>query len=683
MVFFAYADLPLVLTDLQADGQTSYEFVVLDQENHDCRNYIVLGVVDCYCLWSDINVAEGDCTSDSTYVIEVDFAPGNVETFSLYTGDQKLGDFAFGDLPLRLTDFPAGGGAIDELWICATQTNCCIKYELESPLCARDECSIRDIEAYPLDCEDGQYKVKLDFEYDGNQSDYFIVKHEGEYVGEYRYDELPVKVGPFQAIDSSSLILEICDSELHGCHASVEVMPPACKCDLGEIKVEVGECTSDSTYQVILNPQIEGSFDFYVNGHFCGTFNSEQLPLTFDDFPASGNTYDYIKICALDSNYCCAEQKIESPVCARNTCQWGEIKYEITECDSNQEFYVKIWMDTMGDPSGTFIIQRNNDLMEFSYSNLPVKIGPFPGGDDFYKFKIYDSVQNDCREEITVGRVVCTQQCSLSFQQVDIVECTEDDGYVLVIDSLEGSFNAFDVYFGEHYLGFYKKEKLPLRLKVPDVNKNDSLVTDSVVVRICVSDNTTCCFTKVLALPDCHEQVCDIGEIQLDTFECRNDSFWVNVDFESLVEDSSFYKLVINGDIYQEFTPQDLPLHVGPFLASDKKYAFLIKSLLHPDCATEIDFTGVECPGTQIASDQRLLILESSNYTNYVRVPDFIAERSVFQLVDLSGRVLYQMEFSSHTHRALIQLPVDVAGMYIVKIKSYSGESHLSKIIIP
>lgn len=676
---FAYADLPVQLEGLKADGSTPYEFVVIDQEG-GCRNFMELGTVDCFCLWSEIVIDPGDCTSDSTYSLVINFEPGNVDSFTLTTEGQQLGTFSAEALPLTVSDFPASGARLDELWVCAAMTNCCLRFEVESPLCVRTSCQITEVQATPLECQEGQHKLLLDFNHEGVSGEHFVLRKNGEWLGRYAYRNLPVKIGPFWNQDSAVYVLEIVDAVNEDCVTEVEISDPGCHgCPIVEIKTEVGTCTSDSTYLVTLHADLTGAFDFYANGHFCGTFESAQLPLTFDDFPASGEPYDYIKICSLDSNYCCREMKIESPVCARNRCPFEGVRFELTECDSNNQFYAWIILDTIGSAEGTFVVQRENTLLEFSYESLPVKIGPLEGGETFYKYRIYDAINTDCKKDLVIGRVICSSQCNLDFAEVSIAGCDEEE-VVLLIDSMEGPYSAFDVSFGDQYLGNHKKEELPLRLKAR-VPENG----EEVKVRICVSDNNTCCFEKVLSLTGCINQVeCALDKIWFDTIECRNDSFYVNLNTSEQGIDSGAYLLKINGEGYREFSGADFPLLVGPLAAgADRKYDLLIRSLLNENCAAELTLDGVGCPANGLAENLRLLVVESSNYTNYIKVPDFISDRSKFQLFDLSGRLLYEMDFSAETRRAFIQVPLPVAGMYLVKIRSNDGQQHLSKIVIP
>ncbi|MCB0687766.1 MAG: hypothetical protein KDC53_14625 [Saprospiraceae bacterium] len=198
---YAYADLPVSLFGLAADGTTAYEFVVIDQTEL-CRNAVDIGTVDCYCLWSDFQLTTGDCTSDSTYVLSVNFEPGNVDSFSIYTGGNKLGDYTTLSLPLQVDAFPASGAVIDDLWICALKTNCCLRFEVESPVCARRACTISEVAVSPQSCDGGLYYVLLDFVYEGNSKDYFIVKKNGESLGQYKYDDLQGELGPFWSVDS-------------------------------------------------------------------------------------------------------------------------------------------------------------------------------------------------------------------------------------------------------------------------------------------------------------------------------------------------------------------------------------------------------------------------------------------------------------------------------------------------
>ncbi|MCB0689540.1 MAG: T9SS type A sorting domain-containing protein, partial [Saprospiraceae bacterium] len=539
--------------------------------------------------------------------------------------------------------------------------------------------TISEVAVSPQSCDGGLYYVLLDFVYEGNSKDYFIVKKNGESLGQYKYDDLPVELGPFWSVDSSVQVLQLFDAENDDCRMEVEYMDPDCgSCSLEGLDVKVGECTSDSTYQVALDYNGTNPIDLYVNGQFFGSYDTVQLPVILDDFPASGLVFDHIKVCSLDSNYCCRDLELESPACVRNLCAFEDVRYELTDCDSNGNFHVVLSLDTIGRQEGTFVVKYGDARSEFSYESLPVKVGPYPAGETFYQFTVFDSEHPDCSALLNVGRVICPDRCDLAFGRIDIVECG-DENLVILVDSLEGSFDAFDVYFADQYLGFHHAEELPLRLKAYHPTSPEA------TIRICVSDNTTCCFERVLSIDDCPGSTsCQIGALTFDTLECRNDSFYVNLNFSEQPLDSNSYELKVNGDLVRSFSASELPLHIGPFLSgADKRYSFVVKSGQAESCQSELVLEDVVCPASSIVEGTHMLILESGHFTNYLKVPEFVTQRSIFQLIDLSGRVLYEIDFSIETDRAVLPLPMDAAGMYLVRISSKEGQQLTTKIIIP
>ncbi len=636
------------------------------------------------CGISDLYAKAIECDNESFYVkLGFEHFGPHSDKFSVKGKDgQEYGSFHYSDIPLFLG--PIMSGNSETLQFIVTDPDypdCVLETTIDGSPCG-DACQLVQPELEMIRCDSGLFDLSLDFIHTGDLSDSFKIKMNGSSYGVFAYSDLPVSLSGLQADGRTYYEFVVIDQERSDCSTTSRLGPVDCYCEIGIIKVlEAGECTSDSTYRVSLKSDLKGAFDIYVNGNLYATLDSQQWLLTFDDFPASGKIYDYIRFCSLDSNYCCTEIKVEAPNCVKPVCGFENIRFEISECNPNHGFNIILDFDTTGIPSETFIVQRNNDLLEFSYSELPVKLGPFQGGDEYYKFKVYDAVSSNCFTYVEIGKVICERQCNLSFGTIKFVECSgkEENDLILLIDSLQGSFNAFDIYFGEDYLGFYKKDKLPLLLKVPYPYE-----ADSVEIRICVNDQNDCCYEVDLAVPDCSPVECNLSQLKLDTLECRNDSFWINLNFETADLDFSEFLLSIDGKEILRFSMNDLPLHIGPFPArSDHNYSIKVKSLLQADCVTEIVFNGIRCPGSEFSDDNKLLILESANFTNYVKMPDFIGDRSIFELIDLNGRVIHQMVFTSVTNRAFIQIPVSVAGLYILKLQSPDGQSYLTKILIP
>jgi hypothetical protein len=69
------------------------------------------------------------------------------------------------------------------------------------------------------------------------------------------------------------------------------------------------ECNNDGTYNFNLNfnyANINNDFfDIFTNGELFGYYAFADLPINLENFPASGNAFDAIKVCQNDlPTYC-------------------------------------------------------------------------------------------------------------------------------------------------------------------------------------------------------------------------------------------------------------------------------------------------------------------------------------------------------------------------------------------
>lgn len=137
---FAYADLWLTFGPIVGDGNTVFEFIVIDSENSDCTAWTGLDPIDCNsdCEIWDIEISEIDCNSDGTYNFNLNFNYANVNNdyFDLFANGEFFGFYEFADLPLTIENFPMSGNANDVIKICQNDLpSCCETYEFDSPNC--------------------------------------------------------------------------------------------------------------------------------------------------------------------------------------------------------------------------------------------------------------------------------------------------------------------------------------------------------------------------------------------------------------------------------------------------------------------------------------------------------------------------------------------------------------------
>ena len=138
---FAYADLWLTFGPILGDGNTVFEFIVIDSENSDCTAETGLDPIDCGgsdCEIWDVAVSDIDCNSDGTYNLNLNFNYANVnnEFFDVFANGVFFGFYAFADLPLTIENFPMSGNDNDVITICQNDLpTCCETLEFESPNC--------------------------------------------------------------------------------------------------------------------------------------------------------------------------------------------------------------------------------------------------------------------------------------------------------------------------------------------------------------------------------------------------------------------------------------------------------------------------------------------------------------------------------------------------------------------
>lgn len=280
------------------------------------------------CEINDFTLTTDDCTSDSTYSIEIDFNTKNstADSFKLYVrGGVAIGTYAKNQLPLKINDFKQSGKDYDFLKICMLEDkeDCCKEIEWKSPDCEEDcPCEIFDFKVDVGDCtSDSTYNLWIDFEVKnpGNES-FDLYKRNGKFIGNYKLNKLPLKLEDFEKSDKEYDYLKVCINDNEDCCEVIEFKPPKCECELWDLKLTAGDCTSDTTYKLKIDFKYKNVgndyFDVFVrNNKHIGYYKFKDLPITITNFKKSGNKWDFVKICVNDNDDCCVAEEVESPDC--------------------------------------------------------------------------------------------------------------------------------------------------------------------------------------------------------------------------------------------------------------------------------------------------------------------------------------------------------------------------------
>ena len=190
-----------------------------------------------------------------------------------------------------------------------------------------EECQILELTANPIECvTDSTYVLEIDFEVENAGNDFFdLFVRNDELVDFFRLDALPLRIEDFELSGRDYEFIRVCVNDNPDCCREIEFLPPDCKvagadCELGELIVGVGECTSDSTYVLELDFEVENAgndfFDLFVrNGELVDFFRLDALPLRIEDFELSGRDYEFIRVCVNDNPNCCREMEFLPPDC--------------------------------------------------------------------------------------------------------------------------------------------------------------------------------------------------------------------------------------------------------------------------------------------------------------------------------------------------------------------------------
>ncbi|MCB9284201.1 MAG: T9SS type A sorting domain-containing protein [Lewinellaceae bacterium] len=495
---FEYADLPVTIGPLAGDGTTVYEFSVRDVAHPDCHDVTFTGPVDCGagpCEIYDLVVETGECNGDGAYSLFINFQvdnPGN-DHFEVFYNGQNIGYFLLADLPVTIENFSDNGEQVVHLTFCINDMpDCCKVAEFPSP-CPGSPCNIYDLTAETTPCENGQFYVILNFQYENVGGEGFKVVGNGNNYGVFEYGNLPITLGPFLGDGTTVYEFGVSDVLHPDCHDAIAIDPVDCggsPCEIYDLVVEPGECNGDGAYNLFINFQVDNPgndfFEVYYGTENLGFFALADLPITIENFSDNGEEVVHIKVCINDMPNCCKVAEFLSP-CPSAGCNIYDLTAETTPCENGQ-FYVILNFQYENVGNQGFKVQGNGNMYgTFDYSQVPVTIGPLVGdGTTVYEFAVKDVAHPDCHDVTFTGPVDCgAGPCEIYDLVVDPGECNANGAYNLFINfQVDNPGNDFfEVFYNDQNIGFFALADLPV------VIENFSDNGEEVVhITVCIND---------------------------------------------------------------------------------------------------------------------------------------------------------------------------------------------------
>ena len=411
---YPYSALPLTLDNIPQNGAAGDVIKICDAESTDCCKVYEFAGLTCGsggdCKIYELTVSNGDCTSDSTYVLVINFLHQNTQSnqFDLKANGKYFGTYLYSQLPLTISNFPKSGGNIDWIKVCDhEEENCCVGKEFETQPCGSGgACKIYELTVSKGDCtSDSTYVLVINFLHQNTQSNQFDLKANGKYFGTYLYSQLPLTISNFPKSGGNVDWIKVCDHEEENCCKEKEFETQSCgsgDCSLYDLTVIIFDCTSDSTYKVKVNFKHKftqgNGFDLYANGKFFGYYLYSQLPITINNFPASGNVKDVIKVSDNDNEACFTIKEFEAPDCDNENCEIYDLFVDLGDCTSDSTYEILIDFEVQNPGSNSFKLFANGKYFNtYLYSALPITLTNFPiSGNNNDWLKVCDGEYEDC-----------------------------------------------------------------------------------------------------------------------------------------------------------------------------------------------------------------------------------------------------------------------------------------------
>ena len=575
---YSYADLPIKVGPLPANTDLDWHILVRDLGGTAvqvlCESDAKLPAVNCTdeCKIGELRLGDPICTATGQFYFELNFEHQHTSgKFLLYLNEDLYESYAYEDLPIKVGPLSADANVDWHVLVRDAESNsnnfCASDAKLPAVDCPGENCEISSLKISNAICtDDGQYfNVQLDFEHK-NTSEKFQLYLNDELYGTFAYQELPLKVGPLNALIDIEWRLLVKDAS-GDCAADINFNAPNCngnqECNLTNLKVERYPCIGGQflvdLFFDIKNP---GPLGFYVfaNGKISGPHAYDQSFITLGPFPGDGTTTNDFLVIDIEDPSCHGYYELE-PVDCSNPCTISDVFAEAHECDADGGFLVDIEFkyDKVGG-SGFTIRGNGVEYGKFKYGEPFYTVGPLKGdGTTVYEFEIIDNDNPDCRNFTTIDPVNCLPPCSIGDLEYT-VQCLENaKKFVLNLDFEyeNAESDLFVLSIEDEVIGTFPYADLPLsqELELPE--------DGNLIVVVWDAKKEDCAQKAQFLIPCCY-----LSDPIVEAHPCENDGeLWIDLDAKYYNVSETFQLVYgpVGGEMHTKvYAYSDLPLNLGP-----------------------------------------------------------------------------------------------------------------------
>jgi len=497
------------------------------------------------------------------------------------------------------------------LKICADgDPECCVETQiLFVPNC---NCNvINEVVLQETICENNNtesYYV-IDLDYIENGSEYFKLTLGHFYADpiqyQYRYDELPVTVGPVEShIHNNRVSISIQD-EGGDCSnsLSVEYQPcePTDECQILSINPWNVFCDGNTfAVNVAVSQLNEGNDEFaiYVNGEFFRDYFYNNTASYVGPLPADGVTDFEIEVRDNQFPECSATLYLPPVDCPVDNCYIYNLSAIPQECDGDT-YMVEINFDIFNPTSNGFnVIMNDVDFGDFEYTDLPLMVGPLFGISQFTNtFTVTDLENENCTESIILSPVECeSENCELPSLIVDIPldPCNDDGTFNITVDFEQDNENpaGYDLYINDVFHSYYPQApESPIFIQSAGLGNGEFIF-----VRLQYSDNPDCWISAAVQTDICSVD-CNIVGVDLSNATCNGDNTFnvtVGVELDDVSDEP--IEIFINEISYGTYTSSAFPVTIENAIRNENEYIEKVTASIVgiPDCSisTNLEFDG-------------------------------------------------------------------------------------------
>ncbi len=604
---YAYSDLWLTIGPFPGDGTTEYEFIVIDQNDQECKAVFELGTVSCTnaCNIHELIGEASDCDATGNFTVDIDFEVQNpgLGGFMIVGNGVFYGTFDYAALPITLGPFPGNTGNDLQFNVFDAADPFCIGVVNIEAVNCNSTCELNTLLIEDLGCVNGVNKYKIDFDANNPGGDSFEVTLLGEILGTFAYTELPIYI-EYNANVSQGATIQICDLVDPNCCISglVEVRDCNPDCPILNVEVEAIECYNGEFYTLVYvekNPNINSpEYTVVINNTLYGPFPYTQFPQLIGPFPAS-STPAIMEVEVQDPMFDCSLYgEVEIPNCPL-VCSISDLEVIPLECTGPNTISIQIDFEHQNTNSDLFTIFTSSNAVFNTYNlaDLPLTITDYPESGlsgDFLLVCINGS--GNCCTETDFQSLDCGDPCEITDLIVNPTDCNADGQFFvnLEFDYQNNGSDSFSVIGNGSNYGNFNYTDLPIQLGPFDGD-------GSTVLEFLVSDlvATDCQLETGLDSPLCNQD-CSITDVGINWEGCNLDgtsNLFLNFNYQN--PNNDLFDVFFQGENIGTYELDQLPITIHNFPNINHNQGFDVLKICindNPNCCVEMDFDILPCP---------------------------------------------------------------------------------------